>query len=235
MDLGAYEQKIFSQNGEDGVTMKLVELLYTTPQFYVEFGVQDGSECNTRILREKYKWKGLQMDGGHEDDAIQLRKEFIMKENIVALFQKYNVPRHIQLLCVDIDFNDFYCLNEILKEYRCDILICEYNGTHFPHEDKVVHYDPQGCWDYTNYFGASLLAFTNLGKQYNYTLVYCNQTGVNCFFIHNDILASTQLQFQHMGDITKLYRPARYGYGPNGGHQQDPYNRSYLRSCDLKN
>lgn len=114
MDLSVFENKIFSQNGEDGITMKLVELIYdiddNNDKFYVEFGVENGSECNTRILREKYNWNGLQMDGGNENSSINLRREFIMKENVVELFRKYNVPNRINLLSVDIDFNDFYCL-----------------------------------------------------------------------------------------------------------------------------
>lgn len=60
------KKKIFSQNGEDGITMKLLELIYcgdNVNKFYVEFGVEDGRECNTRILMETYKWNGLQMDG----------------------------------------------------------------------------------------------------------------------------------------------------------------------------
>jgi hypothetical protein len=28
MELGAFEKRIFSQNGEDGITMKLLELIY---------------------------------------------------------------------------------------------------------------------------------------------------------------------------------------------------------------
>ena len=28
MDLSLFEKKVFSQNGEDGITMKLVELIY---------------------------------------------------------------------------------------------------------------------------------------------------------------------------------------------------------------
>ena len=83
-------------------------------KFFVEFGVEDGFECNTRILREKYKWDGLQMDGSHFNDSINLRKEWITKENIIDLFKKYNVPKNINLLSVDIDYNDFYCLKEIL-------------------------------------------------------------------------------------------------------------------------
>jgi hypothetical protein len=230
MDLSTWEQKVFSQHGEDGITMKLLELIYDqhTTNYYVEFGVESGFECNTRILREKYGWQGLQMDGGFQNDAINLRQEFIMKENVVDLFKKYNVPPVINLLSVDIDFNDFYCLKEILANYKCDIIICEYNGTHLPDQDKIVRYDPRGRWDNTNYFGASLLAFYNLGKKYNYTLVYCNENGVNCFFVHDDIIRTKNLNIMNMDDITKLYKPSRYSCGPNGGHPQDPLYRQYI-------
>jgi hypothetical protein len=57
--------------------MKLCELIYdygnSHNKFYVEFGVENGFECNTRILREKYNWKGLQMDGGNENKNINLK------------------------------------------------------------------------------------------------------------------------------------------------------------------
>ena len=231
MDLNLFENKVFSQNGEDGVTMKLVELIYdgnNDNKFYVEFGVENGMECNTRILREKYNWKGLQMDGGNENDSINLRKEFIMKENVVELFKKYNVPQNINVLSVDIDFNDFYCVKEILANYQCDIIICEYNATHLANEDKIVIYDKNGRWDGSNYFGVSLLSLDKLGKKYNYSLIYCNNNGVNCFFIHNDILKNKDLQFKNVGDIAQIYKPARYSFGPNGGHPQDPHNRKYI-------
>jgi len=238
MDLSCFESKVFSQNGEDGITMKLLELIYNGDnenKFYVEFGVENGHECNTRILWEKYNWKGLQMDGGNENDTINLRKEFIMKENILELFKKYNVPQNINILSVDIDFNDFYCLKEILTVYQCDIIICEYNSTHLPNEDKIVVYDKHGKWDGTNYFGSSLLALDKLATKYNYSLVYCNNNGVNCFLIHNDILTNKELQFQNVGDITKIYKPPLYGYGPNGGHPQDPYYRHYISFDDAIN
>ena len=238
INLSSFENKIFSQNGEDGITMKLVELIYNNnneDKFYVEFGVENGEECNTKILREKYNWKGLQMDGGNENDSINLRKEFIMKENVIELFKKYNVPQKINLLSVDIDFNDFYCLKEILANYKCDIIICEYNATHLANEDKIVIYDKNGKWDGSNYFGVSLLSLDKLGKKYNYSLIYCNENGANCFFIHNDIIETKNFYFKNMGDITKIYKPARYGSGPNGGHISDPYNRQYIRFNDAIN
>jgi hypothetical protein len=230
INLTFFEKKIFSQNGEDGVTMKLIDLLYSDKEennnFYVEIGVEDGNECNTRIVREKYNWKGLQMDGKNKN--IYVEKEFVTKENIVDLFVKYNVPKNINILSIDIDFNDFYVLQKILDNYICDIIICEYNATHLPTEDKVVIYDKYGQWDGTNYFGVSLLTLDKLCKLYNYTIVYCNQNGVNCFIINNDIINNKNLRFVNMGHISKIYRPADYGNGPNGGHRMDPYNRKYI-------
>jgi hypothetical protein len=138
------------------------------------------------------------------------------------------VPPLINLLSVDIDFNDFYCLNEILQHFTCDIIICEYNATHLSHEDKIVVYDKNGGWDGSNYFGASLYSLEQLAKKYNYSLVYCEKRGVNCFFVRTALLEEKQLSFENMGDISKLYRKAGYGYGPNGGHRQDPFQRHYL-------
>jgi hypothetical protein len=234
IDLSKYEKKIFSQNGEDGVTMKLIELLYdkdsTDNKYYVEFSVHTGKECNTRILREEYNWKGLLMDGSNENIDINLRKEFITKDNIIDLFKKYNVPSNINLLSVDIDFNDYYVLNEILNNYTCDIIICEYNATHLPAEDKIVIYDKNARWNGTNYFGASLLALDKLSVKFNYSLVYCDNNGVNCYFIKNSILKDKNLQFLNNGDIKKIYRKPTYGRGPNGGHREDNDNRKYVSS-----
>ena len=61
IDLSLFESKIYSQNGEDGATIKLLETIYdgnNDNKYYVEFGVENGIECNTRILRERYNWHG---------------------------------------------------------------------------------------------------------------------------------------------------------------------------------
>jgi len=230
IDLELYEKKVYTQHGEDGITMKLIDLIYdnNNNKYYVEFGVESGIECNTRILREKYNWDGLQMDGSNENSSFNLKKEFITKENIIGLFKKYNVPSVINLISIDIDFNDFYCLKEILINYKCDIIICEYNATYLPNEDKIIIYNKDGRWDGSNYFGLSLLALDKLGKKHGYTLVYCDRSGTNAFLINNDILKLKKLNFKNIDDITKIYRLPMYGNGPNGGHPQDPLNRKFI-------
>ena len=209
IDLLLFEDKVYSQNGEDGITNKLIELIYTNKlnKYFVEFGVQNGSECNTRILREKYNWNGLLMDGSYENDNINLKKEWINRENIISLFKKYNVPENINLLSIDIDFNDFYCLKEILPLYKCDIIICEYNAKHLPNEDKVIIYDKNGSWDHSDYFGVSLLTLTKLANYYNYSLISCCSRGVNAFFINNDIIKNKNLNFKNINNVSKIYKP----------------------------
>jgi hypothetical protein len=247
-DLNLCEKKIYSQNGEDGITMKLVELLYdpsenNSTKYYVEFGVENGDECNTRILREKYNWNGLMMDGRFENKTINLQNEYITKENIIQLLKKYNVPSKINLLSVDIDFNDFYCLHEILKNYECDIIICEYNGAHFINEDKIIIYDAYAQWDCTNYFGASFLSLYKLGEKFGYSLIHCDYIGINCFFIRTELLKSKNIKLLHTDNIEQIYKSANYvkyhvpghGTGPNGGHPQDPQYRKYISSDDAMN
>ena len=76
-NLQHYEEKIYSQNGEDGILIRLLLLIGNKYNSYVEFGAEHGIECNTRILREYFGFQGLLMDGDNENEAINLRKEFI--------------------------------------------------------------------------------------------------------------------------------------------------------------
>jgi len=86
------DTKHYSQNGEDGVLVKLVEYINKTKGGeYVEFGTGNGDETNTRLLRENYEWHGLLMDGYErlsDNPRINLHIETISHQNIVDLFEK---------------------------------------------------------------------------------------------------------------------------------------------------
>ena len=40
-------------------------------------------------------------------------------------------------------------------------------------------------WDGSDYFGASIISFQKMLKLFGYTLVYCENMGINAFFIHD--------------------------------------------------
>jgi|GEM_PF-1644716 len=233
IDLSSYETSLYSQNGEDGILSKLFQLIEPTTRYCVEFGADEGFiNSNTYLLR-KQGWNCLLLDRMHEDPNINLHKEFITAENVTALFDKYNVPHDLDLLSLDIDYNDFHVWKALDEKFKPAVVLIEYNATHLPLEDKVVKYLPYFCGDGTNYFGASILALYNLGRSKGYSLVYAEKAGVNLFFIRDDILEEKKLRFKDMNDVEKLYRFPTYGKGPNGGHRKDPNNRAYLTSSDF--
>ena len=136
---------------------------------------------------------------------LDIKIEKVTSANIQQLFQKYDVPKNFDLLSIDIDFNDYWVW-EAIVDYYPRVVVIEYNSSIPPTESKVVPYDSDAIWDGTNYFGASLLALTNLGSKKGYTLVGCDNNGVNAFFCKSELLDKFKIK-----DIQYLYRSPKYG------------------------
>src|SRR5687768_17041731 len=62
-DLWEVELGVYSQWGEDGIIEYLVSSLPRIPESFIEFGVEDYRESNTRFRLRRRNWKGLVMDG----------------------------------------------------------------------------------------------------------------------------------------------------------------------------
>ena len=70
------EFKIYSQSGEDGIIQWLINKIDIKNKTFIEFGVENYLESNTRFLLLNNYWSGLIIDGDIE--------------NINALIQKLN-------------------------------------------------------------------------------------------------------------------------------------------------
>ena len=93
-DLGQVEFSVFSQWGEDGIIDWLVRKLPNIPKTFVEFGVENYQESNTRFLLQNHNWRALVIDGSKQNiDDIQAQDiywryslsahcSFVRKENI---------------------------------------------------------------------------------------------------------------------------------------------------------
>jgi hypothetical protein len=217
-ELERFERKVHSQNGEDGVIEAIFSEIGVTNRYFVEFGCHEAEECNAALLLEQ-GWQGLLMDGGgvSKNPRAVVRKEFIRAENINNLFRKYEVPQAFDLLSIDIDGNDYWVWRAITP-YRPRVVIIEYNAHFPPSESRVIIYDPKFMWTATDYFGGSLRAMKELGEEKRYTLVYCEGTGANAFFIANEALPTG---FRPR-PIEQLYRPPNY-LNENFGWPRDPH------------
>lgn len=200
------EDGVFSQYSEDGVLIALLDILGIDEKrkFFVEFGVESGIQCNTRILRERVGFEGLSMDGGYENATIDLHKEFVTEGNILHLLEKHGVPANFDILSIDVDMFDLWILAKILRSeiYKPRVIVVETNPTlcvnDFMADYKkanslplvVTHPDKtnQTMWDSTRYSGGNPRAFQALGVRFGYDMVHCERCGVNCFLVQREAL-----------------------------------------------
>jgi len=201
-----FERRVYSQNGEDGIIEEIFNRIGTGPRFAVEFGVGDGTQCLTRYLLED-GWDVLRMDS-RNGNPPPIKHEHITADNINQLLAKYEVPHDLDLLCIDIDGNDFWVWKALHDTYTPRLVVVEYNANVPPNQARSVDYDPDLVWDGTTYFGASLLALYWLAASKGYHLVHCDNSGVNAFFIRADLNEFPALT------ATSAYREPGYGQFP---------------------
>lgn len=225
--LTGFEAQVFSQFGEDGIIREIFRRIGTTNQYFVEFGVEDGSETNTTYLLFK-GWKGLWIEGSSEfcrhirtDFAKAIQKKqltlingFIKAENIESLFAEGNVPEEFDLLSIDIDRNDYHVWKAI-NHYRPRVVVIEYNAIFRPDDHFVVDYDADAMWDRTSNCGASLAAMTKLGLEKGYKLVGSSFAGLNAFFVREDVMGD---HFTGPFTAENHYEPPRFFLLTKNGH-----------------
>lgn len=202
-DIAKAEYKVFSQWGEDGIIQYLVNNLKISKKLFIEFGVENYTEANTRFLLVNNNWSGLVIDGSEENinyikqDEIYWRYNlkaecsFITVENINDIFRKNGIQGDIGILSIDIDGNDYWIWNSI-DSVNPAIIICEYNHRFGKEKAVTVPYD--ACFVRKEkhysciYYGASIKALVLLGQKKGYSLVAGNSNGNNIFFVRNDLL-----------------------------------------------
>lgn len=223
--LHRYAYQVNSQNGEDGIIHEIFRRIDTSNRVFAEVGVGDGTESNTAFLLSQ-GWKGFWFDAS---DAflrtINARRDLqngclmpcvsvVDKENIATLFEQVGVPKHFDLLSLDIDQNTFY-IWEALRGFAPRVVVVEYNAAIPPDVDWKVQYAATRTWDGTQNFGASLKAFEKLGSHLGYSLVGCDFNGVNAFFVRSDLAPN---KFADPFTAENHYEPPRYQFIHRRGH-----------------
>lgn len=217
--LEQYGYKVFSQNDEDGIIAGIFNRIGMTNKIFIEFGVQNGLECNTHYLLF-HDWKGLWIEGSPKycgeilekfrtvinSGQLKIANEFIMRENINDIFVDNGFSGEIDLLSIDIDGNDYHIF-EAITSVNPRVVIIEYNAKFPPDCYWVMQYDEKYIWDGSDKQGASLKALNSLAIEKGYQLVGTNYNGVNAFFVRQDLTGDL---FQVPCTPEMLYNPPRF-------------------------
>jgi hypothetical protein len=197
------EFKIFSQWGDDGLIQFLIAELTVARRIFIEFGVGNYKESNTRFLLMKDNWSGLIFDSSKKNiDQVKsayyfwhhdliAKDRWITVENIEAEIRQCGLAGDIGLLHIDVDGNDFWIWKK-LEVITPIIVIIEYNSV-FGVERSITtpyraDFDRTKAHHSNLLFGASLRGLVHLGNEKGYAFVGCNSAGNNAYFVRREFL-----------------------------------------------
>lgn len=212
MKLIEFQRNIHSQNGEDGILQKMLDLLrdqLPEEKFCVEFGAWDGRFLsNTFALIEK-GWRGVYIEGDPEKhkDLLKTAAQYPgiialnamvsfsknSDENLDRLLAKTEIPDDYELLSIDIDSHDL----AVWAAYsgKPKIVVIEINSA-----------IPPGIFQWHNGVeaqGNSFSSTLSVAREKGYTLA-CH-TG-NMIFIRDDLLPRLGLAELDISYPERLFR-----------------------------
>lgn len=222
------EFQVDSQWGEDGIIQHLISVVPIERRVFVEFGVEDYTEANTRFLLQHENWAGLVLDGSPENIAairrdpiywrhnLKAQAAFVDRDNINALIAENGIEGDVGLLSIDIDGNDYWVW-EAIRSVAPRIVVVEYNSLFGPRVPVSIPYDPRFARTlahYSNlYWGASLAALAQLGLRKGYALVGSNSAGNNAFFVREDLAGGLPIVTAEAAYVRAQFRESRGSSG----------------------
>jgi hypothetical protein len=222
------EYKVYSQFGDDGIIQYLVKNTEVKNKIFIEFGVENYLEANTRFLLINDNWTGLVMDSNRNNIEfikkdniywkydLTARQAFITRDNINSLITENGFAGEIGLLSIDIDGNDYWiwdCMNVVLPV----IVVVEYNSEFGCEHAVTIPYNPRferTKAHYSNlYFGASLKALCQLADKKGYYFVGSNSSGCNAYFVRKENIGLLNPLQPEEGYVESKFRQARDNQG----------------------
>jgi hypothetical protein len=227
--LSDVEFKVFSQWGDDGIIQWLVNNLEFPNKTFIEFGVENYRESNTRFLMMNNNWSGLVMDGSESNVAqiveseyywqydLSAKTAFIDADNIDSLIESADFHKEVGILHIDLDGNDYWIWDKI-SVISPVVVIVEYNSVFGNDRAITTPYDKaffRTDSHHSNlYFGASLPALHRLSIKKGYSFIGCTSAGNNAYFVRkdklNDVVRERSLQ---EGYVLSNCRESRDAHG----------------------
>lgn len=179
---------------EEALIIRTLLTRFDVPKRFIEFGF-GGWEFNCAPLA--YEWDGLLLDGDKYNvtiantilpSRVEAKQLWITLESLIEV-KKWAEDKDIGILSIDVDGNDYWFWQDLLY-LRPAMLIAEYNST-FGLRPITIPYDP--AFNYKEhegwtYSGASLTALSKLFASHDYSLIEITNSGVNAFYVRNDLL-----------------------------------------------
>jgi len=218
-NLSEIEYKVFSQNGEDGIIDYLLYSLNIDVPKFLEIGVGNYKESNTRYLFEKYSCKGMIVDKNKDlkqkvskyvklwKGDLTIIEDAVTSENILEILSLNNFDKNLDIFSLDIDGIDYWVMKEI-PENISKIIVAEYNSIFGPNLEVSVpnlkNFDRQKYHYSYLCYGTSLKALIKLLNKKKYVFVGTNIACNNAFFILESEAKKLNIILPDINDLIKF-------------------------------
>lgn len=215
--------KVFSQWDEDGIIQYLISKIPIENKTFIEFGVENYEESNTRFLLVNDHWQGLVLDASsadiryirtdriHWEYDLQAECVWINRDNINSLLCSAGFSEDAGLISIDINGNDYW-IWEAIDVIKPRIVIVEYNSVFGLQPISVPYrenFDRTEAHHSNLYFGCSLGALNHLAKKKGYLLLGSNIWGHNAFFVRSDIASGFKGLEPEQAYVLSKFRESR--------------------------
>lgn len=233
-----YRNLGYSQSGEEGLLLRIMEILGKDIGLCCEFGAWDGIHLsNTRRLMES-GWRGLMIeaDSSRFQDLVKTYPSSSKAISVCALVDdgenslakiaaRAGVDDRFDLVSIDVDGLDYQIFSTLDEFRQPPLVICvEVHTCHRPDDATSIPVEiaQKGC-------GQPMGRFVQRGEEMGYRLV--SFIGTNAIFVHADAnrdaelptITTTEAAQQNL-DLVRDNKFAReYLYLCNLGKQQPHY------------
>lgn len=173
----------FSNFNEQQILRKYIDELFPPAHLgtAVDIGAGDGIRRSNTYALFREGWTGV----GIESDAhtvcklaraykyypnVALCRCRVTPHNVVPLLQAYGVKREFEVLSLDIDGNDYWVLDALLRHFRPRLVSTEINEKIPPPLKFVVRYDPDFQLRH-HFYGYSIAMLKELTGKYDYAVI----------------------------------------------------------------
>jgi hypothetical protein len=200
----------FSHANEQQILAKYIaELLpKDRPRTVVDIGAGNGVRWSNSYALVLAGWKTLSIEADEKKHALLARayREFpsahacqatVDPDNVLTLFKEFEIENNFGVLCLDIDGNDYWVLDAILKNFRPGLVVTEINENIPPPLRFVVKFDPDFQLRY-HFYGYSIAALEDLCEKHGY--------GILELEYNNAFLAPAEIGAARLRDAESVYR-----------------------------
>jgi hypothetical protein len=200
----------FSHANEQGILAKYIAQLLPKdcPKTVVDIGAGNGVRWSNSYALLLAGWKALGVEADPQKYALlskvynkfpnaQAANSLASPDNICALLRDFDIEKNFGVLCVDIDGNDYWVLDAILRNFRPGLVVTEINENIPPPLRFVVKFDPDFRLRY-HFYGYSIAALEDLCYSHDY--------GILELEYNNAFLAPREFEAARFRDAKSAYR-----------------------------